>query len=378
MENKSLRNFIWIFVGIILMGVFVVAVTSISDTGIATTGNFNIDGNITFENSPLNFQSNGTSLLFINQSSGNVGIGTINPTNKLHVVTTGNPAKFESTSGNGRIEIDAPSTKNSGVQFFENNVLRWGIFNQGTDDSLKFQNKDFATRLVVQQSGNVGIGTTSPSSKLEVNGNVSLNNTLFVTESGNVGIGINNPTIDFAIGDADTGLEQVSDGVLTIITNNGERVRIDGTGKIGLPNLLESDSDDRQLCYKRSGGNLPGEVSFSGDASDCLSSSIRHKENVEDLEWGLNQLMQLRPVRFNYKESRKESIGFIAEEVYETDLLWFVNFNDDGQINSLKSKYFQVIAIKAIQELKIENDLLKDKLTQIEERLDSKELICQI
>ncbi len=147
--NKNLRNFIWIIAGIILMVAIVVATTTISDTEITTTGNLNIDGNITFDNAPLNFLANGNSLLFINHSDGNVGLGTINPTNKLHVVTAGNPAKFESTSGNGRIEIDAPSTKNAGVQFFENNVLKWGIFNQGTDDSLKFQNKDFATRLVV-------------------------------------------------------------------------------------------------------------------------------------------------------------------------------------------------------------------------------------
>ncbi len=356
------------------MVAIVVATTTISDTEITTTGNLNIDGNITFDNAPLNFLANGNSLLFINHSDGNVGLGTINPTNKLHVVTAGNPAKFESTSGNGRIEIDAPSTKNAGVQFFENNVLKWGIFNQGTDDSLKFQNKDFATRLVVQQGGNIGIGTTAPQYKLEIVGNVSLNNTLFVTTGGNVGIGISDPLIDLAIGDADTGLEQISDGILTIFTNNGERMRIDGTGKVGFPNLLGSDSDDRLLCYKRSGGNLPGEVTFSGDASDCLSSSLRYKENIEDLAWGLDELMELRPVKFDYKDSGKESIGFIAEEVYETNLLWFVNFNDDGQIDSLKSSHFQIVAIKAIQELKAENDLLNNRISQIEEKLDSMQM----
>ncbi len=366
-ENKKLRNFVWTIIGIIFMGVFVFAVTSISDLEFTTTGTVTTTGDSNL--------SDGT--MFINATSGRVGIGTINPTNKLHVVTAGNPAKFESTSGNGRIEIDAPSTKNSGVQFFENNVLKWGIFNQGTDDSLKFQNKDFATRLVVQQGGNVGIGTTTPQYKLEIVGNVSLNNTLFVTTGGNVGIGTNNPIIDLAIGDTDTGLKQISDGILTIFTNNGERMRISATGQIAFPSLGELDSDDRILCFKRSGGFTTGEVSFSGDASDCLSSSIKYKENVENLEWGLKELMELRPVKFNYKDGGKESIGFIAEEVYETDLSWFVNFNDDGQIDSLKSKYFQVVAIKAVQELKSENDLLKDRLTQIEERINSIELICK-
>jgi len=98
--------------------------------------------------------------------AGSVGIGTIIPNNKFHVVTAGNPAKFESTSGSGRIEIDAPTGSNAGVQFFENNVLRWGIFNQGSDDSLKFQDKDFVTRMSILQTGEVGIGVLSPSSIL--------------------------------------------------------------------------------------------------------------------------------------------------------------------------------------------------------------------
>ncbi len=83
--NTSLRNFVWIIAGIIFMAVMVVATTTISDTAITTTGNLNIDGNISFDNSPLHFQSNGNSLLFINHSDGNVGIGTATPTERLQV-----------------------------------------------------------------------------------------------------------------------------------------------------------------------------------------------------------------------------------------------------------------------------------------------------
>ena len=41
-------------------------------------------------------------------------------------------------------------------------------------------------------AGNVGIGTTSPNYKLEVNGNANLSNNLFINSS-NVGIGTTNP-----------------------------------------------------------------------------------------------------------------------------------------------------------------------------------------
>ena len=45
-HNKKLRNFLWTISGILLMAIFVVAVTSISDTGIITTGTIDADGNI--------------------------------------------------------------------------------------------------------------------------------------------------------------------------------------------------------------------------------------------------------------------------------------------------------------------------------------------
>ena len=45
--------------------------------------------------------------------------------------------------------------------------------------------------LTILKTGNVGIGETNPESKLEVNGNVNLNNTLYITETNKVGIRTN-------------------------------------------------------------------------------------------------------------------------------------------------------------------------------------------
>ncbi|MBI3459259.1 tail fiber domain-containing protein [Candidatus Azambacteria bacterium] len=51
---------------------------------------------------------------------------------------------------------------------------------------------------------------------------------------GNVGIGTTSPTIKLAIGDTDTGLDWVSDGVLTVKTNNAEQMRINSSGNVGI------------------------------------------------------------------------------------------------------------------------------------------------
>ena len=92
---------------------------------------------------------------------------------------------------------------------------------------------------------------------MEVDGNTSLNGTLEVTGNttiegilnakgtnsyfnGKVGIGLQpthddyTPSINLAIGDHDTGLNQVGDGVLTILTNGSERLRIDQEGNVGI------------------------------------------------------------------------------------------------------------------------------------------------
>jgi len=59
--------------------------------------------------------------------------------------------------------------------------------------------------------------------------------TLFVDGTNNrVAVSAVNPLIDLAIGDNDTGLEQISDGELAVHTNNVERVRFDATGQVGI------------------------------------------------------------------------------------------------------------------------------------------------
>ncbi len=366
-----------IFYSILLIILFSIALvnaqTTISDLGIFTPF-INVTGNLTVD----------TNTLFVDSINNRVGIGTINPINKLHVVTAGNPAKFESTSGNGRIEIDAPSTKNAGVQFFENNVLRWGIFNQGTDDSLKFQNKDFATRLVVQQDGNVGIGTTAPQYKLEVVANVSLNNTLFVTNGGNVGIGTSSPDhkLHSQISSTTTGVYAAN------FKNTGNGGTADGILiELGVTGNPSGDNEFIQFAD----GDTVDIGSIEGDGAGAInlfsSSDRRLKENIRNTRYSLLDLMEIKVRDFNFIGTNKVSTGFIAQELNNVYPLAVSigDFEEEVQ-DSWKVSLEKLVplTVKAIQEqqsqieeLKLENDLLKDRLTQIEERLDSMELMCR-
>ncbi len=82
--------------------------------------------------------------------------------------------------------------------------------------------------------------------------------------------------------------------------------------------------------------------------SDC-SSSIRYKENVVGLKLGLDTVGRLRPVTFDWKDSRQTDLGLIAEEVESIDPL-LVTYNQDNQIQGVKYDQLTVVLINAVKE----------------------------
>jgi hypothetical protein len=110
------------------------------------------------------------------RGNGNVGIGTINPADRLHIV--------------GNLRVDSGSIRSWGPITLHPDV------DQSGDDVVRFVDSAGSETVRIDRTGYVGIGTSSPQAQLHVAGDVSLSNhgdtlqilpgTLFGTNYSNV------------------------------------------------------------------------------------------------------------------------------------------------------------------------------------------------
>jgi len=88
------------------------------------------------------------------------------------------------------------------------------------------------------------------------------------------------------------------------------------------------------------------ELNMSTGEVYTFSSSIRYKKDVQNLDYNdYKNVLNLTPVKFKWKSTNEESVGFIAEEAHQLGLDKFVAYNTNGDIEGLNYKLLTVALI---------------------------------
>lgn len=295
-------------------------------------------------------QTNYSNLL-LNPSGGNVGIGLTNPSSALQVqglkattpATRGIHLGEDTADGNNSIEICQGSGTTGYIDFTVTGSDNKGrILYNHTTNQLETYTNSGVLGLVINSAGFVGIGTASPTAKLNVSGNFSIRN-----PAGQTVISM---------------INGLSGGVWNFFTN------------------YATAFDNLHIQNAAGGGGVymsPGDTFWRAISDDRL------KHNEVEITNGLDVVMKLEPVFYDrsskmleadfnedlddlgmtyYKES-----GFIAQQVYTIDeLKHIVDVGDEERPWSIQ--YPQIISYNtgAIQQLKREKDELEKKVLQLE------------
>jgi len=302
-----------------------------SSTGLVatadTTGNLQLASN------------NGTVAVTIDTSQ-NVGVGTASPGSYGKLTVNDTAAKS--------IYVRSSSTNFSGLLLENtNSATKWQIGVEGgafnTAGLLNIGIDAIGSKMAIDSSGNVGIGTSSPVAKLAVVGgttNASNLATAYSSASFNI-----NPkstsgySLQFGSGPGDLPYIQQSAGgaaagdmtiqpyggavlVNTTTRNSSGVVEIKTT--IGTDNALvlktaESGAGGTAtMMQTRYNATTVGSITCTSSATAYnTSSDYRLKENIFPMTGALERIKALKPVTYTWKADGSDGEGFIAHELAE-------------------------------------------------------------
>jgi Chaperone of endosialidase/Collagen triple helix repeat (20 copies) len=380
-------------------------------------------------------------IAFFQGSTSYVGIGTTSPDAVFHV------AKSSAGGVGGQVVIDNPAASTLGNTAEISFLTDAGASGAGTRNARilavnenagngaarmelhTWDGSTSATRMTILSGGNVGIGTTSPSNKLDVFGNALI--------QGTQGFNATGETATLYIGDGASYLQAVYDGGLDFYQNATFRMRIQGgTGNVGIGTTSPSAkvhvvssgtsaSEPTMFLIQNSAygsiftldqyhglvlrGYPTSNSSYAMTGADVMSfmeyggvfrfylknassltlqgelnngsltvtgnltaygtpSDIKLKENIKPLTNSLDKILQIEGVSFDWKEDTneakmvklKEDIGFIAQQIHSV-VPELARIDENSGIMAVRDRGIIALLVEAVKELNAKIDKLEGK-----------------
>jgi len=317
-----------------------------------------------------------TTNLAINPTGGNVGIGTTSPATLLQV--KGN--------GNNMISLQYASDGGAAGYGFYNSAGTelWSIGGGRfvAQDALEFSRQG-SLKMLINSSGNVSIGTTTLGVKFQVAGGTNSETPTF--GSGTVGtsaILAANGLYGLYTGVANSGhvwqqvqrndgstavyplALQPSGGTVCIgtvtafdsglVCSDGGTTYVPYTAKIG------TTASSTQMFFRNPNG-VVGSISTSGTLTSFnVTSDYRLKQDFKQFN-GLDLVSKIKVYDYEWKADNSRMNGVIAHELQEVVPYAVTGEKDAEQMQSVDYSKLVPILVQAIQELKAEIEILKNK-----------------
>jgi hypothetical protein len=274
---------------------------------------------------------NGNSYL----NGGNVGIGTIAPTHRLHVVALDAVGLFESSGEMAVLRLSTKEGLDNRVEIANRPGGRLSLWNNGKDV------------FNITRNGNVGIGTTTPGQKLIVQGdhNAGRDPDSGMSYGGQLAIKGNAPQIDFIDTEHNDWAIHVNEGRMYFVRQpwNANELVLDANGNVGIGtqapsqklevngNLNVTGRINGKLEYLVSDDNrwrliMQGDRNLVvyGPSNEVVwhinkaLSDLELKKELIPIKNATARLMSLRGVSFAWKDEEMgmgRELGIIAQEV---------------------------------------------------------------
>jgi len=283
-------------------------------------------------------------------SGGDVGISVTAPRSRMHVYGTSATPVGSGSTEKANLIVEGSAT--NALKMGTDPASPYGSWIQSTDRT----NNGIQYPLALNpMGGKVGVNTLAPEEQLEVKTGTTAYGVLHSDGTRKVG-----SYVDTSGGWYGT----KSNHDLHLFTNNGaKRLTVTTAGNVDIASF-GTPASETHVCSDTTGVLVL-----------CSASDERKKEKIRSLGNPLKLVLQMRPVRYEWKDKGRmgkgEDIGFVAQEIM-TVLPEVVGNNSDGTYLIHYDKLTAVLA-GAIQELYEDRTWLAKRVQALEDRAQAAE-----